>query len=265
MPRPVDYDTLADSFDRRRLLVGVQLCTLVVSGILTAATAFGEISPEVLLALTFLIGGGDVVWITVASLVIVLFAFVGGITTVAGALVAEDDGLVRGVDGVLHGGLLTRWSRVRQPLPAPAEAERQAAAHKQLFERGLIAGLDYRKLEDSAQEMATRLEIERKRLTFIEQSMAAQLSAQAAEIHVGGQPAAATTPTWHPCGSDVGRDVDVSGRDLTSHSAVESWRSHKELIHALAEPSLLGCCCVDVKLNLRKCFGEKQPNKLGSR
>jgi len=50
---------LADSFDRRRLLVGVQLSTLVVSGILTAATAFGEISPEVLLALTFLIGCGQ--------------------------------------------------------------------------------------------------------------------------------------------------------------------------------------------------------------
>ena len=50
---------LADSFDRRRLLVGVQLSTLVVSGILTAATAFGEISPKVLLALTFLIGCGQ--------------------------------------------------------------------------------------------------------------------------------------------------------------------------------------------------------------
>ena len=50
---------LADSFDRRRLLVGLQLGTLVVGGVLTALTALGEISPQVLLALTFLIGCGQ--------------------------------------------------------------------------------------------------------------------------------------------------------------------------------------------------------------
>ncbi len=50
---------LADSFDRRRLLVGVQLCTLVVGVILTVLTAFGDLSPELLLALTFLVGCGQ--------------------------------------------------------------------------------------------------------------------------------------------------------------------------------------------------------------
>ena len=50
---------LADSFDRRRLLVGLQLVTLVVGGVLTALTALGDISPPVLLALTFLIGCGQ--------------------------------------------------------------------------------------------------------------------------------------------------------------------------------------------------------------
>jgi multidrug resistance efflux pump len=64
------------------------------------------------------------------------------------------------------------------------EAARQAVAHRELARRGLISeqDLELRRLEDSAREMATRLEIEQKRLTFMEQSMAAQLSAQAAEI-----------------------------------------------------------------------------------
>jgi MFS family permease len=50
---------LADSFDRRRLLVGLQFGTLVVGGVLTALTALGGISPQVLLTLTFLIGCGQ--------------------------------------------------------------------------------------------------------------------------------------------------------------------------------------------------------------
>lgn len=50
---------LADSFDRRRLLIGVQLGTLVVGVVLTATTALGDISPPVLLALTFLLGCGQ--------------------------------------------------------------------------------------------------------------------------------------------------------------------------------------------------------------
>jgi MFS family permease len=50
---------LADSFDRRRLLVGVQLCTLTVGAALAVLTAVGAISPPVLLVLTFLLGCGQ--------------------------------------------------------------------------------------------------------------------------------------------------------------------------------------------------------------
>jgi MFS family permease len=50
---------LADSFDRRRLLIGVQLCTLAVGAALAALTAVGAISPPVLLLLTFLVGCGQ--------------------------------------------------------------------------------------------------------------------------------------------------------------------------------------------------------------
>jgi HlyD family secretion protein len=62
------------------------------------------------------------------------------------------------------------------------EAQRQADAQGELARRGLIPQLEFRKAEDSAREMTTRLEIERKRLTFIEESMRAQLTAQEAEI-----------------------------------------------------------------------------------
>ena len=50
---------LADSFDRRRLLVVLQLGTVVVGGVLTVVTALGDISPQLLLGLTFLIGCGQ--------------------------------------------------------------------------------------------------------------------------------------------------------------------------------------------------------------
>lgn len=50
---------LADSFDRRRLLAGVQFGTALVGGSLTVLTALGGISPQALLGLTFLIGCGQ--------------------------------------------------------------------------------------------------------------------------------------------------------------------------------------------------------------
>jgi MFS family permease len=50
---------LADSLDRRRLLVGIQVSTLAVGGVLSVATAVGDITPQVLLGLTFLIGCGQ--------------------------------------------------------------------------------------------------------------------------------------------------------------------------------------------------------------
>lgn len=62
------------------------------------------------------------------------------------------------------------------------EAERQADAQGELARRGLIPQLEFQKWEDSARELATRLDIERKRLSFIEESMQAQTAAQRAEI-----------------------------------------------------------------------------------
>jgi MFS family permease/quinol monooxygenase YgiN len=49
---------LADVFDRRRLLIGVQLASLVVAGGLAALTAAGRSTPPLLLAFTFLLGCG---------------------------------------------------------------------------------------------------------------------------------------------------------------------------------------------------------------
>jgi MFS family permease len=50
---------LADSLDRRRLLVAVQVCAVLVAGVLTVTTWLGDISPQVLLGLTFLLGCGQ--------------------------------------------------------------------------------------------------------------------------------------------------------------------------------------------------------------
>lgn len=49
---------VADSFDRRRVMIIAQIFMLVVSGLLMAATWFGLISPWLLLAFTFLLGCG---------------------------------------------------------------------------------------------------------------------------------------------------------------------------------------------------------------
>jgi MFS family permease/quinol monooxygenase YgiN len=49
---------LADVFDRRRLLIGVQLASLAVAGGLAALTVAGQVTPALLLAFTFLLGCG---------------------------------------------------------------------------------------------------------------------------------------------------------------------------------------------------------------
>ena len=51
--------TLADTFDRRRLLLAVQVALFVVSGALTVLTALDRMPPPVLLAFTFLLGVGQ--------------------------------------------------------------------------------------------------------------------------------------------------------------------------------------------------------------
>jgi MFS family permease len=51
--------TLADTFDRRRLLLGVQLGLVVVGVALTALTILGAMPPALLLTFTFLLGVGQ--------------------------------------------------------------------------------------------------------------------------------------------------------------------------------------------------------------
>ncbi len=54
----VPAGVLADSFDRRRLLIWVQLFQLAVGVVLTALTLAGEMTPALLLTLTFALGCG---------------------------------------------------------------------------------------------------------------------------------------------------------------------------------------------------------------
>jgi MFS family permease len=49
---------LADSFDRRRLLIGVQLATFAVGAVLTGLSLAGDLAPALLLTFTFLLGAG---------------------------------------------------------------------------------------------------------------------------------------------------------------------------------------------------------------
>lgn len=55
--------TLADAFDRRRLLLVVQGGSFVVAGVLTVLTALGQMPPRLLLVFTFLLGAGQAVTI----------------------------------------------------------------------------------------------------------------------------------------------------------------------------------------------------------
>jgi MFS family permease len=50
---------LADTFDRRRLLLAVQICLFVVGAGLTALTALDRMSPALLLVFTFALGAGQ--------------------------------------------------------------------------------------------------------------------------------------------------------------------------------------------------------------
>src|SRR5690348_9345211 len=50
---------LADTFDRRRLLIVVQACLVVVGTALTALTLADEMPPALLLTFTFLLGAGS--------------------------------------------------------------------------------------------------------------------------------------------------------------------------------------------------------------
>jgi HlyD family secretion protein len=62
------------------------------------------------------------------------------------------------------------------------EAQRQVQLSEEMAERGLIARNDLSRARDRAEELRTRLDIEQKRLEFINRSMQAQLAAQRSQI-----------------------------------------------------------------------------------
>ena len=98
--------------------------------------------------------------------------------------VATGETTLANLRATLENQRLTQEAQVASTASLAREAERQATAQRELARRGLISenDLTLRGLEDSALELATRLDIERKRLTFMEESMKAQLAAQLDEI-----------------------------------------------------------------------------------
>jgi multidrug resistance efflux pump len=79
---------------------------------------------------------------------------------------------------------LTQEAQVATVQSEYNEAMRQLAANREMEKRGLIApnSMDLKKAEDTAKELAARLEIEKKRLSFMERSMKAQLASQESEV-----------------------------------------------------------------------------------
>jgi HlyD family secretion protein len=62
------------------------------------------------------------------------------------------------------------------------EAKRQYDANQELARKGLISRMEMSRSQDQAGELEARLQIERKRLSFISQSMKAQLAAQQSQV-----------------------------------------------------------------------------------
>lgn len=64
------------------------------------------------------------------------------------------------------------------------EAVRQAEVNEGLSSRGLAAPLDVAKARDRGEELRTRLDVERKRLGFLRESMKSQVAAQEAQVEM---------------------------------------------------------------------------------
>jgi HlyD family secretion protein len=77
---------------------------------------------------------------------------------------------------------LTQEGAVATARATYREAHRQATVSREMAQRQLIPQNDLRRAEEEAEEAATRLAIEEQRLSFMAQSMKAQLEAQALEL-----------------------------------------------------------------------------------
>jgi multidrug resistance efflux pump len=96
--------------------------------------------------------------------------------------VAASEATLANLRATLENQRLNQEAAVASTLSEYREAQRQVEANRELAKRGLIATLDFKRSEDTAEELSTRLEIEKKRLTFIAQSMKAQIASQLAEM-----------------------------------------------------------------------------------
>ncbi|HVH13295.1 MAG TPA: HlyD family efflux transporter periplasmic adaptor subunit [Longimicrobium sp.] len=77
---------------------------------------------------------------------------------------------------------LTQEAAVATVRAEQREAARQAAANRELAERGLISRMEMQRSEDRAEELAARLRVEEQRLRFLGESMRQQLAAQQSQI-----------------------------------------------------------------------------------
>jgi MFS family permease len=135
--------TLADTFDRRRLLLAVQLGLLVVASVLAGLTALGRMPPGLLLVFTFLLGVGQAVTLptwqaTIPEVVprdrLASASALGAVNTnlarsagpaVAGLLVAQiGSAAVFGLNALsfaIFAAVLLAWRRPPKRGAAPAE------------------------------------------------------------------------------------------------------------------------------------------------
>ena len=77
---------------------------------------------------------------------------------------------------------LNQEASVAQTRSQYREAMRQVKANEQLAEKDLVAPMELQRIQDQAQELEERLGIEQKRLSFMSESMKAQLAAQRAQV-----------------------------------------------------------------------------------
>lgn len=77
---------------------------------------------------------------------------------------------------------LTQEATVATVRAEQREAARQAAANRELAERGLISRLEMQRSDDRAEELAARLRVEEQRLRFLAESKTQQLAAQQSQI-----------------------------------------------------------------------------------
>lgn len=86
------------------------------------------------------------------------------------------------LSATLENQRLTQESTVTTVRAEQREAARQAAANRELADRGLISRMELQRSEDRAEELASRLRVEEERLAFLARSQRSQMEAQEAQI-----------------------------------------------------------------------------------